>query len=71
MLQIQHDHYWHLPVEASFDLEAEPSEFTAGQISDDLKEVRNMLARGDAGPAWHELSHVLGLLRVVEAAARQ
>ncbi|RHA38611.1 hypothetical protein D1825_13735 [Cellulomonas rhizosphaerae] len=67
---VEHDHYWHLPVEASFDLSQEPGDLTVGQISDDLAEARGFLIENSAGPAWHALSHAIGLLRLVEEAAR-
>lgn len=67
---IRHDHYWHLPVDASFDLSRGPSDLTVGQLSDDLAELRGLLAEDDAWPARHALSHVIGLLRLVEVAAR-
>ncbi|MFC8192158.1 hypothetical protein ACFUMH_10905 [Cellulomonas sp. NPDC057328] len=67
---VEHDHYWHLPVGTSFDLSHDPREHTVGRISDDLEEVRRSLADGDAFPAWHALSHAIGLLRLLEQAAR-
>jgi len=67
---VERDHYWHLPVEASFDLSREPRALTVGQVSDDLEEVRGFVAEGDAGPAWHSLAHAISLLRVLEDAAR-
>ncbi|WP_213283357.1 hypothetical protein [Cellulomonas hominis] len=67
---IEHDHYWHLAVDASFDLSREPTRLSVGQVSDDLAEIRSLVATGDASPAWHAISHVIGLLRVVEDAAR-
>lgn len=69
---IAHDHYWHLPVDASFDLAREPAaltDLTVGQVSDDLTEIQGILASGDASPAWHALGHAIGLLRLVEGAA--
>jgi len=68
---LDHDHYWHLPVHASFDLSREPQEHTVGQVSDDLAETRCLLADGDAFPAWHALNHAIGLLRLLEHAARR
>jgi hypothetical protein len=70
---IAHDHYWHLPVETSFDLSREPTDLTdltVGQVSDDLAEVRSLLGGAEAEPAWHAISHVIGLLRLVEDAVR-
>ena len=72
-LPVARDLYWHLPVDASFDLSRRPGDdvdLTVGQVSDDLAEVRGFLADGDAGPVWHALQHAIGLLRVLEDAAR-
>ncbi|MBO0922246.1 hypothetical protein J1G42_15600 [Cellulomonas sp. zg-ZUI222] len=68
---LDHDHYWHLPVDASFDLSREPQEHTVGQIIDDLHEAQGLVADGDAFPAWHALNHAIGLLRLLEHAARR
>ena len=64
------DHYWHLPVEDAFNLSREPTAFTVGQVSDDLDEA--MRDDGDRIPeaAWHDLSHIIGVLRALELAAR-
>ncbi|MGW2092641.1 hypothetical protein [Promicromonospora sukumoe] len=67
---LEHDHYWHLPVDAAFDLRSEPRELSVGQVSDDLDEIRGFVAEADASPAWHALSHVIGLLRLLEKVAR-
>ena len=54
------DHYWHLPVEAAFDMSEEPDELTVGQVSDDLE---SLLDSHDRVPqeAWHELAHLVGV----------
>lgn len=67
---VEHDHYWHLPVDSAFDLRGEPRELSVGQVSDDLDEIRGIVAEAGATPAWHALSHVIGLLRLLEKAAR-
>lgn len=64
------DYYWHLPVEASFDMAEQPEGFTVGQLSDDLAEVLDHDHERVPEEAWHELSHAIGLLRALEAAAR-
>ncbi len=63
------DHYWHLPVDAAFDLTTEPLALTVGQLSDDLEAFRKP---GDGVPesAWHDLSHLVGVLRALELAGR-
>ena len=64
------DHYWHLPVEDAFDLTSEPSRFTVGQVSDDLDEVVRDEPDGIPEAAWHDLSHLIGVLRALEFTAR-
>lgn len=63
------DYYWHVPVSAAFDLSKEPRDFTVGQVSEDLEEMRESSSRSDAGPAWHALMHTIGILRSLEEAA--
>ncbi len=62
------DHYWHLPVDAAFDMTREPSSLTVGQLSDDLQHLHEA-SRVESGTAWHDLSHLVGLLRAVERLA--
>jgi hypothetical protein len=68
-LTLAGDSYWHLPVTDAFDLASEPTAFTVGRLSDDLETLREA---GDAPsePAWHALSHLVGVLRALELAAR-
>lgn len=63
------DYYWHLPVDDAFDLTTEPQSFTVGQLSDDVETLRE---HGDSSPelAGHDLSHLVGVLRALEVAAR-
>jgi hypothetical protein len=67
---LQDDYYWHLQVDDAFDMSREPESLTVGQLSDDLANVREP---GDVEPetAWHELSHLVGLLRALERLARR
>jgi hypothetical protein len=64
------DYYWHLPVDEAFNMTGEPQTFTVGQVSDDLEAT----VRDEHDPlpeeAWHELSHLIGVLRALELAAR-
>ncbi len=63
--------YWHLWVEDAFDLLHKPAKHTIGDVSEDLAEIRQILAADDPYlPAWHTLFHVNGLLRYLEDAAR-
>ncbi|MFC5267671.1 hypothetical protein ACFPJ1_36620, partial [Kribbella qitaiheensis] len=63
------DHYWHLPVDEAFDMTREHASLTVGQLSDDLENLREA---GEVEPetAWHELSHLIGLLRALERLAK-
>jgi hypothetical protein len=62
------DHYWHLPVEAAFDLTAEPGGFTVGQLSDDL-DFRHYAGAAPAA-VWHDLQHLQGLIRALQFKAQ-
>lgn len=66
---IPEDHYWHLPVEDAFDLTSEPDTLTVGRVTDDLQSLRDMRAV-EPSEGWHELAHLIGVLRAVEAATR-
>lgn len=63
------EYYWHLPVDAAFDVYTEPQALTMGQLSDDLEVVPD---RSDGVPemASHDLMHLVGVLRAVELAVR-
>jgi hypothetical protein len=67
-IELGADHYWLIESDAAFDLSKEPA-VNAGQLTDDLEAVR---AIADPQPAelWHDLDHLLGLLRRVSALAR-
>jgi len=65
---VDHDYYWHLPVDSAFDMSRQPTVFTVGQLSDDLLETSGELV--EPPTAWHELAHVIGLLRAVELQVR-
>jgi hypothetical protein len=62
------DYYWHLPLDAAFDMTTEPSTLTAGQLSDDLEHLRDA-ADVEPGTVWHDLAHLIGLLRALERLA--
>ncbi|KAA1424028.1 hypothetical protein [Nocardioides antri] len=64
------DYYWHLAVEDAFNMAGEPQTFTVGQVSDDLEEA--VQDEHDRLPeeASHDLSHLVGVLRALEFAAR-
>jgi len=67
LLDFGHDYYWALPVEASFDMTNATPALTAGQISDDIASVRNLDRAHEVGSPWHELAHLVGVLRAIEA----
>jgi hypothetical protein len=48
----------------------EPHAFTVGQVSDDLEETMQDEHERFPEAAWHELSHLIGVLRALELAAR-
>lgn len=66
---LDHDYYWHLPVESAFDMIREPENLTVGRISDDLSAASSS-TRPEPLTAWHELAHLIGLLRAVEIQSR-
>ncbi|WP_350280486.1 hypothetical protein [Kribbella sp. HUAS MG21] len=63
------DYYWHLPVDAAFDVYTEPQNLTMGQLSDDFGAVPDP-SDGVPENAPHDLMHVAGILRALELAAR-
>jgi len=67
---LQADCYWHLPVDAAFDVYAEPHALTMGQLSDDLEAVVRDPSDGVPENARHDLLHLVGVLRGLELAAR-
>jgi hypothetical protein len=57
------DYYWHLPTATAYAMDADPGLYVdAGQISDDLEELAEMLADPDEQTLWHSLGHLGGLL---------
>jgi len=65
---LTNDYYWHLPVDAAFDMTKEPSSLAAGQLSDDLAHLREA-TEVDPLTVWHDLAHLVGLLRAGERLA--
>lgn len=63
------DFYWTLPVESAFDMSRAPDDHTVGSLSDDLETLADE-DLADANLAWHNLSHLVGLLRATEAKLR-
>jgi hypothetical protein len=48
------DYYWSIPKETRYTPYQEPTEFTLGQISDDLNEVKR-IATGEVSPIYYGL----------------
>jgi hypothetical protein len=63
------DYYWHVPVEDAFDRYNESRAFTAGQLSDDVDEIASGHIRVPQ-QVWHELSHLIRVLRALKLTAR-
>jgi hypothetical protein len=61
-LDLRADHYWLLELDAAFNLEREPA-VNAGQLSDDVASIRELLARPDGDAyLWHDLQHAAHVL---------
>jgi hypothetical protein len=67
---LEHDHYWNLPVDSAFDMSREPADFTVGQLSDDLSTMTSSRVL-EPVTAWHDLAHLIGLLRALELRSRK
>ena len=66
-LVLTKDYYWSLPVRAAFDMTRTDPELTIGQVTDDIAEIRALEAETGVLSPWHELAHLVGVLRAVEA----
>jgi hypothetical protein len=64
------DYYWHVPVDDAFNMAGEPQTFTVGQVSDDLEATVQDEHERLPEEAWHDLSHLVGVLRALELVAR-
>jgi hypothetical protein len=72
VMDLDQDYYWALPIKAAFDMNDPSPQLTAGQLTDDLSEIRTLLSTNATKVnAWHDLAHVLGLLRWLELKTRQ
>ena len=69
-LTFERDYYWALPVTSAFDMEQPDPTLTAGQVSDDISETRKLASGSEVVATWHDLAHVLGVLRAVEDLSR-
>lgn len=59
--------YWTFPAAAAFALADEP-ELSIGLLRDDVEALHELALAGDDEivVSWHELAHVIGVLRAVE-----
>ncbi len=62
------DYYWDLPLAVTFEPEQDPAGHTLGSLADDVDSLAELL-REDPEDAvvWHDLSHVVGILRRLAA----
>ena len=62
------DYYWDLDARVVYDLtQVPPAGPGIGQLSDDVASLRSLLEGGPDGEVflWHDLAHVVGILRRV------
>ena len=70
VIDLDADHYWTIGPWDSFSLDAdEVPEPTVGQLSDDVRSMRDMLTESPDRTAvvWHDLTHVIGILNRLAA----
>lgn len=70
VFEIRNDFYWNIPSEDLYVMERDPKEFTVGQLSDDLEELREMLAGEDDPILFHDLEHLSPIIRAIAIADR-
>jgi hypothetical protein len=62
------DYYWTLDLRAGYDPQQDPGgSILAAQLSDDVHSIRELLRREDDPIIWHDLSHLVGVLRRIAA----
>jgi len=65
-VELAADWYWTIGASDAFEMHTEPSPIT-GQLADDLDDLAAQLS-GDRPPVvWHDLEHLVGLLRHLAA----
>ncbi len=67
-IELDADQYWEVYPTAAFDLYSKPDP-TVGQLSDDLDTLREVISQRSGGEihVWHDLAHILGILRRLAA----
>jgi hypothetical protein len=69
-IDLDGDYHWWIETQDAFDMTREPS-VNAGQLSDDVTSMREMLSREDDEiVVWHDLDHVIGILQRISALAK-
>lgn len=63
-IEIENDYYWSIPRTQRHDPMNEPTEFTIGQLSDDLMELRR-IKDGSAEPIGYALVWLSSVLREI------
>lgn len=69
-IELGSDHYWDIPAEKLYDTHDEPSEFTMGQLSEDLSFVNEMIS-GVRPPVSYGLVWISSLLRYIGETVRE
>ena len=61
-VQAEMDYYWHVPIEARYDLSSEPR-LVSGSIADDISELQVSVSEpSEERVLYHEVEHLEGLL---------
>jgi hypothetical protein len=59
--------YWQVPAHQLHTMDPDTVTLTAGDLDDDLQTMREYLGSDGPTPAlWHELNHLIGILRALE-----
>jgi hypothetical protein len=68
-VDLKADHYWDIDPAVAFAPESrEAAEgIWASQLSDDVRELRELLHRDSPPVLWHDLAHLTGILRRIAA----
>ena len=64
------DYYWTIEQADAYKFDtADPPEITVGHLSDDVESMQELLRRAGDEPVivWHDLAHLVGILRRVAA----
>lgn len=64
VVSLPQDYYWSIPKETLYDPYSQPSEFTLGQLSDDLSELKR-IESGEGEPVSYALVWLAAILRAI------